>query len=109
MSVQSIYYLEQLSELTDEVERAPVGSPEFFAETKTEAYTAFVNSPERWPLNFIPKPEEQINIPLAARGYQTGNKSKAVEENKEVPVTEHYTPIITHQNELRAQPGSNKD
>src|SRR3546814_449316 len=40
MSVQSIYYLEQLSELTDEVERAPVGSPEFFAETKTEAYTA---------------------------------------------------------------------
>src|SRR3546814_2310044 len=97
MSVQSIYYLEQLSELTDEVERAPVGSPDFFAETKTDAYTSFVNSPERWPLNFIPKPEELINLPLAAKGYLTLKQSQDVEDNMAVQDLSNSYPIVRTQ------------
>jgi hypothetical protein len=97
LSVQSIYYQTQLDDLADEISRAPVGSPQFFAEADTTTYTEFLNTPEMWPLNFTPTPQELIKIPLSAKGYLTPDQARDVGKNMPVQDPSNSYPIVRAQ------------
>lgn len=82
LAVQNVYYGEDLGEVTDMLDRAPIGTPEFFSEhADTAEYETFVNTPELWPTNFVPMPAELINIPASAKGYLSPIQATNVQNN----------------------------
>lgn len=100
LAVQLVHYGGEL--MPDVVARsAPppaVGSPAFFEQYDTSAYTAFVTDPKQWPPGAQPCHHSLINIPPGAWAYFTDEQAADIEDkigdqnlgNSGVIATVHY-------------------
>ncbi|MCH4564159.1 hypothetical protein MKP05_13660 [Halomonas sp. EGI 63088] len=83
LAVQMAFYGEEFS--TDMVETQednvpPIGSKGFFDKHNTQAYEAFINDPEQWPVGFAATTPPLFNIPPSSLAYFTKDQAGALAE-----------------------------